>query len=77
MSLIKSDYDDPAKRIFDDNYELWNDGIKSPIGYNMILDSVIKIINKTIDPQLIQQNKQLLKEANDWGSYWKTFVNQK
>jgi putative ABC substrate-binding protein-iron len=35
----------------------------------MILDSVIKIINKTIDPQLIQQNKQLLKEANDWGSY--------
>ncbi|WP_303923644.1 Vmc-like lipoprotein signal peptide domain-containing protein [Ureaplasma parvum] len=77
MSLIKSNYDDPANRIFDDNYELWNDGIKSPIGYNMILDSVIKIINKTIDPQLIKQNEQLLKEANDWGSYWKTFVNQK
>lgn len=77
MSLIKPNYEDPANRVFDDNYELWNDGIKSPIGYNMILDSIIRIINKTIDPQVIKQNEHLLREANNWGSYWDTFVNSK
>ncbi|MDU3864823.1 Vmc-like lipoprotein signal peptide domain-containing protein [Ureaplasma urealyticum] len=77
MSLIKPNYEDPANRVFDDNYELWNDGIKSPIGYNMILDSIIRIINKTIDPQVIKQNEHLLREANNWGSYWDKFVNSK
>lgn len=73
-SLLKEDVRS-ENNIHYENYELWNEGIRSPIGYNQILDSLIKVILKhTNKTSLTNEQEQLLQKSLDWGSYWKNFI---
>lgn len=62
--------------IVNEDFNLWNDGIKSPIGYNMLLDRVIAQFKNQYTNTLDEKQTQLYLKANNWGSYWKTkFTN--
>lgn len=53
---------------FKEDFNLWNDGIKSPIGYNMLLDRVVNRLYNQYKKD--DSNKQLFEDAMNWGSYW-------
>lgn len=60
------------------DYDLWNEGIKTPFVFNMVLDRIINITetwakknNKIVDDNDINR-----KNALDWGKYWtEYFIN--
>lgn len=66
-----------STRLFRDNYELWNEGVKSPIGLNLILDSLLKVIVKHVGKDKKTEFAELYKKANSWGSYWDKFTKIK
>ena len=52
------------------NYDLWNEGLKTPFVLNMILDDLItRIQNKAIQTDVTAQTTKL-NAAVDWGDYW-------
>ncbi|MCV3743459.1 iron ABC transporter substrate-binding protein [Ureaplasma sp. ES3154-GEN] len=63
-----------SKNIFVEDYTLWTEGIRSPIGYNEILDATLDNLLQLI-PQ--EKKNQYASEINDtfqWGSYWDKFI---
>ncbi|AEG73663.1 putative ABC substrate-binding protein-iron [Mycoplasma haemofelis Ohio2] len=66
-------------------YHLWNEGLRSPIALNLLLDSLVDILQKQYDPEFTVcgqdcqgsngSNNKYVK-AMDWGDYWSThFIN--
>lgn len=51
-----------------ENYDLWNEGLKTPFVFNMILDEVINVIESKT-PNIDLDSEARLK-ALDWGNYW-------
>ncbi|WP_208895028.1 iron ABC transporter substrate-binding protein [Ureaplasma diversum] len=72
--LSNNNLNSPSKKLFRDNYELWNEGVKSPIGLNLILDNLLKYILKYVGDDKKQQFAELYQKANSWGSYWEKFA---
>lgn len=65
------------------NYHLWNEGLRSPIALNLLLDNLVDLLVKQFGINVDNGNngaenlKQKYQEALDWGNYWKTtFINK-
>ncbi|MCV3753980.1 hypothetical protein [Ureaplasma zalophigenitalium] len=84
--IQKKTVNDPevlSKNVFLQDYTLWTEGIRSPIGYNQILDAVLNTLWNTDEVQAkihsmtteqrAQVNKQY-KQAQNWGSYWNQYI---
>lgn len=58
------------------NYDLWNEGLKTPFVINMILDDYVKKIEDLAPKYLIEANKNKQLKALNWGKYWTDeFIN--
>ncbi|AEW45873.1 Putative ABC substrate-binding protein-iron [Mycoplasma haemocanis str. Illinois] len=65
-------------------YHLWNEGLRSPIALNLLLDSLVNILQKQYDPEFSicggecqgSNGNNKYAKAMDWGDYWHThFLN--
>ncbi|MCV3743575.1 iron ABC transporter substrate-binding protein [Ureaplasma sp. ES3154-GEN] len=74
-----------SNHIFLEDYTLWTEGIRSPIGYNQILDAVLKHLLNTSEVQEVVKKlnpadqvlyNELIKESVEWGSYWQGFIRK-
>ncbi|GCE63855.1 hypothetical protein MHSWG343_08620, partial [Candidatus Mycoplasma haematohominis] len=68
-------------------YHLWNEGLRSPIALNLLLDSLVDIFQRQYDPEFKGVNnvgtgassgtngdyKDKYKKAMDWGDYWNKY----
>lgn len=62
------------KYITTSNYHLWNEGLRSPIALNLLLDVLVKSLTKQFGTNGSHQEEY--KKALSWGNYWETtFVN--
>ncbi|OAL10443.1 iron ABC transporter substrate-binding protein [Candidatus Mycoplasma haematobovis] len=61
-------------------YHLWNEGLRSPIALNLLLDNLVDIFQRQYDPDFknSKDNNNCYKKAMDWGNYWhEAFINNK
>lgn len=59
-------------------YNLWNEGLRSPFSVNMVLDQLVQILQKQYDSNFSLNKNQLYQHAMDWGNYWSdNFINKK
>ncbi|MCV3728243.1 iron ABC transporter substrate-binding protein [Ureaplasma miroungigenitalium] len=72
-----------SNHVFLQDYTLWTEGIRSPIGYNQILDAVLDMLWNTDEVQgqikTMSQAQQTqlhnqYKQAMHWGSYWDQYI---
>ncbi|GCE64056.1 hypothetical protein MHSWG343_10640 [Candidatus Mycoplasma haematohominis] len=67
-------------------YHLWNEGLRSPIALNLLLDSLVDIFQRQYDPEFKEVNgtsvvsgstngdhKAKYQKAMDWGDYWNKY----
>lgn len=51
-------------------YHLWNEGLRSPIALNLLLDNLVDIFQRQYDHSFDSNHKEKYKKAMDWGDYW-------
>ncbi|MCV3728691.1 iron ABC transporter substrate-binding protein [Ureaplasma miroungigenitalium] len=66
-----------SKNVFIEDYTLWTEGIRSPIGYNQILDATLENLLNLVSDDLKAQYKTAINDAYQWGDYWDQFVQNK
>ncbi|OAL10083.1 iron ABC transporter substrate-binding protein [Candidatus Mycoplasma haematobovis] len=55
-------------------YHLWNEGLRSPIALNLLLDNLVNIFQRQYDPKFVKSKGEnqngCYAKAMDWGNYW-------
>lgn len=71
-SLLKSESNSNGKeRIQMSNYSLWNEGLRSPIALNLLLDVLVDTLTKQFGNGKEKNGEQSkYTKALDWGDYW-------
>ena len=58
------------------DYDLWNEGIKTPFVFHMVLDQIIEKVENWSQETSNYKNSELSKKAKSWGKYFEEdFVN--
>ncbi|WP_245529200.1 ABC transporter [Candidatus Mycoplasma haematominutum] len=84
QKLIKSDNGEKHSKLSHSSYHLWNEGLRSPLALNLLLDSLVDNLTRQFNVQLSQSVtalsdnsagnnlSQKYKDAMDWGNYWES-----
>ncbi|OAL10048.1 iron ABC transporter substrate-binding protein [Candidatus Mycoplasma haematobovis] len=88
-TLLKGKKDIDANKVGSEGYEvsynkyhLWNEGLRSPIALNLLLDNLVNIFQRQYDPKFVKSKGEnqngCYAKAMDWGSYWyEAFIESK
>ena len=52
------------------DYDLWNEGIKTPFVFHIVLDQIIEKVENWSQKTNTYKNSKLAKEAKSWGEYF-------